>query len=161
MRVLASIEWFSPAYRAGGIISSLKNQIEHLHDKLDFWVVTGNADLTSPAPVSDEMDQWINRKNHHVLYSSQAPDWDQISADVNPDLIYINGLFNGPFNRRLLTWCKGQRSAADCEHAGCRFVRDEGGRRWQVQTAVQSDHLGEEPNARRAGKLEDEREAAQ
>jgi len=108
MKVLASIEWFSPAYRAGGIISSLKNQIEHLHGNLDFWVVTGNADLTSPAPVSDEIDQWINRENHHVLYSSQTPDWNQISADVNPDLIYINGLFNGPFNRRLLTWCKGK-----------------------------------------------------
>jgi len=105
-KVLASIEWFSPAYRAGGIISSLKNQIGHLKDDIEFWVVTGNRDLTHDTPVSRTVDCWIRRQGHHVHYSSNSPDWSEIVETVKPDIIYVNGLFNGPFNRSLLRWCR-------------------------------------------------------
>ena len=104
--VLASIEWFVPAYRAGGIISSLKNQVEHLKGDIDFRIVTGNADLTSTAPLSDEVNCWTMRDGHQVWHSTSTPDWTRLVDDVQPDLIYINGLFNGPFNRSLLRWTR-------------------------------------------------------
>ena len=108
MKVLLSIEWFTPAYRAGGIVSSVKNQIDHLKSRFDFWVVTGNSDLVSQEPVSPIADEWIDRSGYHVCYFSSAPNWSDVVREVQPDVVYINGLFNGPFNRTLLQWCRHQ-----------------------------------------------------
>ena len=87
VKVLASIEWYSPAYRAGGIVSSLKNQVEHLKGTIDFHIVTGNADLAHPEPISDAVNRWVQRDGHRVWYANSTPDWSTIIGDVQPDLI--------------------------------------------------------------------------
>lgn len=102
IKILASIEWFTPAFRAGGIISSLSNQIHHLSDRLDFWVVCSNRDLTGPLPKNLPLGQWMNRGNHHVMYLDGTVNWSEIINALCPDFIYINGLFNGAFCRDLL-----------------------------------------------------------
>ena len=41
--VLITIDWFDPAYKAGGPISSIVNLINHLHKDFDFYVFTGST----------------------------------------------------------------------------------------------------------------------
>lgn len=102
IKVLASIEWFTPAFQAGGIISSLANQVEHLSPELEFWVVTSNRDLLAPLKEIPQTDVWLDKGTHHIQYCSQNPIWTNLLNDIQPQFIYINGLFNGPFCRSLL-----------------------------------------------------------
>ena len=103
IKVLASIEWFTPAFRAGGIISSLANQVSHLSAEVDFWIVCSHRDLLGPMAELDRTDRWIQQEQYHVLYCSQGPDWSRILTEAKPDIIYVNGIFNGPFCRALLS----------------------------------------------------------
>lgn len=101
-KVLASIEWFTPAFQAGGIISSLQYQINHLSDRLDFWVVCSNRDLLGENPTTPHEGVWHNRNGHSVQFITPPVPWKSIIEEVQPDIIYVNGLFNGPFCRELV-----------------------------------------------------------
>lgn len=103
IKILASIEWYTPAFRAGGIISSLVNQVAHLSSEFDFWIVCSHRDLLGPMPEIDRTDCWIQQTRHQVLYCSQSPNWSRILNEAKPDIIYVNGIFNGPFCRALLS----------------------------------------------------------
>ena len=102
IKVLASIEWFTPAYQAGGIVSSLVNQTQHLSEHIDFWIVCSNRDLLHPLPSNPRLNQWLKKNGHQVMYVSPPFHWEDIINQVQPDVIYINGIFNGPFCRALL-----------------------------------------------------------
>lgn len=101
-KVLASIEWFTPAFQAGGIISSLVNQIDHLSDRFEFHVVCSNRDLIDPDPMTLEAGRWQDRDGHRVLHIEPPFEWTDILDAVKPDIISVNGLFNGPFCRNLI-----------------------------------------------------------
>ena len=49
-KVLIFIDWFAPGYKAGGPITSNVNIVEHLSDKLDFYVITSSFDYHATAP---------------------------------------------------------------------------------------------------------------
>lgn len=102
-RVLASIEWFTPAFQAGGIISSLVNQVEHLSHALDFRIVCSNRDLVGQEPMSPNPGQWQQFERYRVMHTQPLVPWQVILEQVQPDIIYINGLFNKPFCRDLLS----------------------------------------------------------
>ena len=101
-KVLASIEWFTPAFQAGGIVSSLANQVHHLSQDLEFWIVCSNRDLMGPLEGEPKTGIWHNKGSHHVMYVAGPVSWNGIIKEVNPDAIYINGVFNGPFCRSLI-----------------------------------------------------------
>ena len=101
-KVLASIEWFTPAFQAGGIVSSLANQVHHLSQDLEFWIVCSNRDLMGPLEGEPKTGIWHNKGSHHVMYVAGPVSWNRIIKEVNPDAIYINGVFNGPFCRSLI-----------------------------------------------------------
>ena len=50
-KVLVFIDWYLPAYKAGGPISSVCNMTESLSDEMSFFIVTGNKDLNSNQPL--------------------------------------------------------------------------------------------------------------
>jgi hypothetical protein len=43
-QVLAFIDWYKPFYKAGGPVRSMVNLVDHLHDRVDFHIVTGDRD---------------------------------------------------------------------------------------------------------------------
>jgi hypothetical protein len=45
-KILILAEHFAPAYKAGGIVRSLENMVRELEGNFDFWIVTGNANLS-------------------------------------------------------------------------------------------------------------------
>ena len=44
-KILIVIDWFLPAYKAGGPIQSVANMANHLKNEFDFWIYTSNRDL--------------------------------------------------------------------------------------------------------------------
>ena len=104
--VLVAIDWYLPAYRAGGPIRSVANLVAALGDDLDFRIVCGDRDLGAADPLPVAMDQWQPHGKASILYLPQAQwtasRWAALLREVQPDRLYLNSLYSGPFSR--LPW---------------------------------------------------------
>lgn len=95
--ILIFYDYFSPAYKAGGPIRSLKNLTELLADSCQMYVYTSAVDLDGD-PLDVEKDQWVQfSENVQVFYASPKElsikrIYQQLQK-LEPDAIYINGLF--------------------------------------------------------------------
>lgn len=100
------IDWFTPAYKAGGPIRSMEQVIEYLKDQFDFFVYTSNKDLGDNKELEGiNANKWTNKNGFNVLYSSRGLNKDIFMATFNkvkPSVIYINGLFSLPFSIKPL-----------------------------------------------------------
>jgi glycosyltransferase involved in cell wall biosynthesis len=96
-RLLVFYSHFTPAYKAGGPIQSLRNLVESIKDKFIIDIVCGAYDLGDKSILENIVpDQWNEfDKNVSILYISQSG----ISRIINifyhrrPDVIYVNGVF--------------------------------------------------------------------
>ena len=104
--VLVAVDWFLPAYRAGGPVRSIANLVAALGDDIDFRIVTGNRDLGADAPLPVRPGTWHRVGKAQVLYLSSAEQtaarWKALLLELKPDQLYLNSLFSGPFSR--LPW---------------------------------------------------------
>ena len=104
--VLVAIDWYLPAYRAGGPIRSVANLVAALGDDLDFRIVCGERDLGAADPLPVEMNQWQPHGKASILYLPRAQwtasRWSALLREVQPDRLYLNSLYSGPFSR--LPW---------------------------------------------------------
>ena len=68
-KVLIFIDWFAPGYKAGGPITSNVNIVEHLSDKLDFYVITSSFDYHATAPYKNiQENKWVDWQGAKVIY---------------------------------------------------------------------------------------------
>ena len=104
--VLVAIDWYLPAFRAGGPIRSIANLVAALGDDIDFRIVCGDRDLGASEPLPVDLDTWHTVGKAHVLYLPKADwtaaRWTALLSDIEPDLLYLNSLYSGPFSR--LPW---------------------------------------------------------
>ena len=104
--VLVAIDWYLPAFRAGGPIRSIANLVAALGDDIDFRIVCGDRDLGASEPLPVDPDTWHTVRKAHVLYLPKADwtaaRWTALLSDIQPDLLYLNSLYSGPFSR--LPW---------------------------------------------------------
>ncbi len=110
-KILILIDWFDPAFKAGGPIRSLVNFVSHMSKDFELFVVTSNHDLGSKEPLEGiRSDTWVNYENKaQVMYASS----EQLNSDkivsivhsINPDHIYLNSFFSKKF-ALLPLWLK-------------------------------------------------------
>jgi glycosyltransferase involved in cell wall biosynthesis len=99
-QVLAFIDWYKPFFKAGGPVRSMVNLVDHLHERVDFHIVTGDRDYTANvAPEDLPKDQWVERdKGECVWYASPAQrtlkQWRALLKERTWDVVYINGLYS-------------------------------------------------------------------
>ena len=98
IKVLVFIDWYRPAYKAGGPISSVENLTDLIGDEISFYIVTSDKDLNNE-PLKDIIyDSWLKLNKVHVRYlrdnQEQKDTLKQIVNEINPDKIYINGIFS-------------------------------------------------------------------
>jgi hypothetical protein len=67
-KVLIFIDWFAPGYKAGGPITSNVNIVEHLSDKLDFYVITSSFDYHATTTFNRLAPMW----NHELSYLERS-----------------------------------------------------------------------------------------
>jgi glycosyltransferase involved in cell wall biosynthesis len=110
-RILIFIDWFDPAFKAGGPIRSLVNFVSHMSEDFDLFVVTSNHDLGSNEPLDGILsDTWVNYGDKaQVMYASsgQLNSHKIISIvhTIKPDHIYLNSFFSKKF-ALLPLWLK-------------------------------------------------------
>ncbi|MBL0126151.1 MAG: glycosyltransferase family 4 protein [Flavobacteriales bacterium] len=99
-RVLAFIDWYKPFYKAGGPVRSMVNLVDHLSDRVDFHIVTGDRDYTASLSPSDlRRDQWVTSdRGEQVWYAAlkgrTMGRLKQLITERKWDVVYINGLYS-------------------------------------------------------------------
>ena len=97
-KVLIFIDWYKPAYKAGGPISSIFNMVEFLGDHIDFFIVTSNYDLDNKLSLNVKINTWVKESKANVIYLDKKNQkiklLKSLIKHVNPDKIYLNGIFS-------------------------------------------------------------------
>ena len=103
-KVVICYNHFLPAYKAGGPIQSLANLIRNLQEELELYVITSNKDFGSEALLHVIPNAWQDFENGKakVIYLSPKKasvlNIKQLIQDINPDAIFVNGLYSIPFS---------------------------------------------------------------
>lgn len=98
--VLILYEFFTPAYKGGGIIQSLTNIVKQFGDDFKFFVITTDKDLGESTSLEGiESNKWTNYESKtQVLYlPSRHLSYSRLKREIsfiNPDTVYINGLYS-------------------------------------------------------------------
>lgn len=98
-KVLIFIDWFAPGYKAGGPITSNVNIVEHLSDKLDFYVITSSFDYHATEPYKNiQENEWVDWHGAKVMYiNPSCLSWKVLKKVVKEaacDVWYINGMYS-------------------------------------------------------------------
>ncbi|MDD2793294.1 MAG: glycosyltransferase [Sediminibacterium sp.] len=106
-KILIIYEYFYPAYKAGGIVQSLRNLVDLMHNDYEFYCITGGYDLNEPLPLEGiQLNCWnqvaiADEAAANVWYDdkiSLSPfKLHRLMAKVDPDIVYINGFMSIPF----------------------------------------------------------------
>lgn len=97
------MDWYIPGFKAGGPIRSVYNIVSALKDKYDFYILTSAYDLGEIEPYENiELNQWIENDGVLIKYLDKShiknPVIKQNVDEVNPDIIYVNGVFSRFFS---------------------------------------------------------------
>ncbi|HUC81514.1 MAG TPA: glycosyltransferase family 4 protein [Flavisolibacter sp.] len=101
-KVLILAEHFAPAYKAGGIVRCLENLVVLLEHRFSFFVLTTNHNLNKGELLEDIVhDRWLPFTNGCMAFYASAKQRRlrtirNILHEVQPDIVYINGLY-APF----------------------------------------------------------------
>ena len=106
LRILAVVEWYPPAYKAGGPVRSVHNLMQLLKAQTPHHleVVCGNRDLGSAEPLAGiSSDTPTDQDGIEVTYRSTVSyAWWKAKLRGTPtapppDVIYLNSLFSVPY----------------------------------------------------------------
>lgn len=115
--VLVSIGNYLPGFKAGGIIRSVENTINHLHEEFDFRVVTRDRDLGDSAPYSNiRTNQWQPVGNASVYYLHSDAEtlghMGYLLSDTPHDVLYLNSFFDALTIKALISRKLGRSNSA-------------------------------------------------
>ncbi len=109
-KIFISIPWFLPAYKAGGPVRSVNNMILALKEDYEFYVFTGNTDVDGTGLSGIVENTWISLYPHaNVFFCSQNNRSDLLTKNValvQPDLIFLIGIFSWHFNILPVFYCR-------------------------------------------------------
>ncbi len=101
-RILFFIDWYFPAYKAGGPISSVRNLCLQLSQEFEVLVVTGDRDLGDKEAMPEIVVNEITAvEGINVIYLSpdqiNAKKFREIHASFRPNIVHLNSLFSRKF----------------------------------------------------------------
>ena len=101
IKVLVFVDWFLPAYKAGGPITSMLALIQNLGNELDIVIVTGDRDIADTSSFKGILlDIGVLNSNLNVKIYYLSKTWrrfftiSQIIKQEQPEVIYVNGVFS-------------------------------------------------------------------
>lgn len=101
--ILVFIDWFKPAYKAGGPVQSLDNMVRRLNDRYRFRIVTSNREYLETDDLEGvEPNCWTQYDDHVEVYYAKGLGalWRVMRAVLkNPDwrLVYLNSMYSWKF----------------------------------------------------------------
>lgn len=110
--ILILTDWYSPAYKAGGPITSIKNLVHEIHSSVEIEIITSAYDLNETSPLNIPLNTWHSTAEARILYlTHEHLNYKYISAllkEKNYDAVYFNSLFSVPFTLGPLWFYKFQ-----------------------------------------------------
>lgn len=101
-RLLITIDWFAPAYKAGGPIQSCVNLVYSLAKHYEIFVLTSDRDLGDKKAMADiVLNEWVDfAEDTKVCYLAPEErnyaNIKSIISELSPDIIYANMTFSLP-----------------------------------------------------------------
>jgi len=103
-KILIAIDWYRPAHKAGGPITSIENLVDLLGDgpHQEFYVVCGVFDYGEQQPLDVPQETWVTVGKAQVQYWHPKQlgwkQWMQIYQTLQPDIIHTQGLWSPKFS---------------------------------------------------------------
>lgn len=99
-RVLVICQYYLPGFGGGGGMWTIRNLIERLSDRFEFFILTSDRDGPSkPLPDSVVRDSWTALGPARVYYAAKGfvstRTLHTIIEEASPDAIYLNSVFAG------------------------------------------------------------------
>lgn len=123
MKLFITYEYFLPAYKAGGPVQSLANLAAN-YTNATIYIYCRHTDMDGSVLANVKHNEWVQYNSHTKVYYSTGNEkhtvYDILTA-VNPDVVFINGIFSPRFNIKPLLWSGDARkvvSARGMLHAG-------------------------------------------
>jgi glycosyltransferase involved in cell wall biosynthesis len=117
-KLLICIDWFDPAYKAGGPVRSIVNLAGHLSTLFDIYIYTSNRDLRETKALENIIpDQWCKHATGaNVFYASPANTGKKfvkkMLTDLTPASVYLNSVFSKNFTIDVIRAYRQIRSTA-------------------------------------------------
>lgn len=102
-QVLIITSYYHPSVKGGGPIRSIKNLVDKLSDRIDFYIITGDRDLGDSKPFDCmKTESWTKVESATVFYTDRTNlNWrkyKQLIEEINCDVIYLNSFFSYRFS---------------------------------------------------------------
>jgi glycosyltransferase involved in cell wall biosynthesis len=103
-KILIVIDWYRPAHKAGGPITSIENLVNLLGDdeNLEFYIICGVFDYGASEPLPVEQEAWVKVGKAQVQYwhpkRLNLNTWKQLIEQLKPDVVHMQGLWSIKFS---------------------------------------------------------------
>ncbi|MEX0597079.1 MAG: glycosyltransferase, partial [Candidatus Paceibacterota bacterium] len=98
--ILIFIDWFYPAYKAGGPVKSVFNLVQALQGDFDFSLVTCNRDVDGEV-LDVKTNEWTEFRGIPIIYLTKEKQrrkiYRALLEEKQADCIYYNSLFSKNF----------------------------------------------------------------
>ena len=116
-KVLVIAGYYAPSIKGGGPIQSIKNLVDNLSDKLDFYILASDRDLGDEQPFHDvKTDKWVQVGSAKVFYTNTKEltlrRLTEIINSVDYDALYLNSFFSYKFSIAIVVLNKLKRLIA-------------------------------------------------
>lgn len=96
------IDWYLPAYKAGGPIQSIANLVSRLKSEYDICIITSNTDLGEILEMHpSQLNNWISRDGYRIIYLDSEHQnmkfYNKLIMDSLFDVVYFNSMFSLKF----------------------------------------------------------------
>ena len=98
------MDWFSPGFKGGGLITACKNLVEQLDREFRFFIITSDRDFQDKEPYKDiDPGSPVNYSEGTTVFYLPARSLNskkiiQMLSIIKPDVIYFNSLFSYRFS---------------------------------------------------------------
>lgn len=106
-KILTSVGYYLPGYKAGGPIRTLANMVDQLGDEFEFKIVTADRDFGDTKPyLGIKIDEWNRVGKANVFYMSpkmrSLRGFRKILCSTEYDVFYLNSFFAPHFTIKPL-----------------------------------------------------------
>lgn len=105
-KVLILISTFYPGLNGGGPIISMLNMAKNLKKEFELFFIANHHDFGSKEPYTEVKEGWNTTEDYKVYYipigKKLSDNINNIIEEVNPDLLYLNSIFDFRYSIPIL-----------------------------------------------------------
>jgi glycosyltransferase involved in cell wall biosynthesis len=106
-KILVLSDWFYPAYKAGGPITSLVNLVKAIGNRSDIIVLTSAYDFGENKVLENILsDTWQKLYGTRIKYLTTVKTVNKVLDKEECDIIYLNSMFSPAFTLKPLFFAK-------------------------------------------------------